>query len=441
MKHLKFISLMTAALMSCMSFVSCSDDEKDDDPQPDPSNGGTITDADLAKAFFPEGYNKTDVIAWFFCPNVDKGGGSSEKSEALYIFKDYSWVMAGLKSDNGTQTRIIEEVGSATLKSGDLDNGVFSLIHGSTNYDVEIKNGQFTMDKTFTKQPLDKIPTPTKADKDDSGNTQHGTYTDQLTNPYFPTGYENKKIAAWYGFTNVEDTRIKTCTIYLFDDNTAIETEYIHKSHNDYTENSVEITGTYSLDGDYNNGTITLNAETGVGANVGFQTITAKIEKGVLTIGGEPFTKQDNSQVPTATDGKQNNNPNDNPGGETTFSTKATAYLPAEYANTKIAAWYTRNEIKDQSVKIEAVFLFDGNTVVVTNRKVYSDQDGRQPTKEIDTEATYELTSGNYTTGEVCVTLGNGKQMTVTIKDGVLSAMGESYEKQDNNNAPAPDKE
>jgi hypothetical protein len=310
MKHISFFTMMIALM--AIFFAACGDDSSSGTGPNgsggtviDGGKGNTVSDADLAKAFFPEGYDKADVVAWFFCPNVDRSG---DRTEAIYIFKDYSWVMAGLKTDNGKQTRIIEDAGDATLKSGDFDNGVFSLLYGGTEYDIEIKNGQFTMDKTFSRQPLDKIPVPTKADVDDSGDVQHGEYTDQLVNPYFPSGYEGKKIAAWYGFTNVEGDRVKTCTIYLFDDNTAIETEYHYTSHNDLTQNTLEITGTYSIDGDYENGSITLNAETGVGTNVGFQTITSKIEKGVITIGGEPFTKQDNSKVPAASNEKQGGN-------------------------------------------------------------------------------------------------------------------------------------
>lgn len=306
MKHVSLFTMLIA--MMAMFFAACGDDSSSGNNPASggngssSGNGGSISDATLAKAFFPEGYNKADVVAWFFCPNVDRSG---DRTESIYIFKDYSWVMGALKTDgDGKQTRIIEEAGNATLKSGDFDNGVFSFLHGNTGYDIEIKNGQFTMDQTFTRQSLDKVPTPTKADVDNSGNVQHGTYSDRLTSPYFPTGYEDKKIAAWYGFTNVEGSRIKTCVIYLFDDNTAIETEYHYTSHNDLTTNTLEITGTYSIDGDYENGSITLNAETGVGTNVGFHTITATIENGILTIGGEPFTKQDNSKVPAATTGK-----------------------------------------------------------------------------------------------------------------------------------------
>ena len=296
------IALMAVFFAACGSDSSSGNNPVSGDNGGSSNNGGAITDAALAKAFFPEGYDKADVVAWFFCPNVDKSG---DRTESIYIFEDYSWVMAALKTDgDGSRTRIIEETGEATLKSGDFDNGVFSFLHGDTEYDIEIKNGKFTMDKTFTRQSLDKIPAPTKADVDDSGEVQHGSYTDRLTNPYFPTGYGDKNIVAWYGFTNVEGGRTKTCTIYLFDDGTAIETEYHHTSHNDLTTNEIEITGTYSLDGDYEDGSITLNAETGVGTDVGFHTIVATIENGVLTIGGEPFTKQDNSEVPAASKGK-----------------------------------------------------------------------------------------------------------------------------------------
>ena len=126
-----------------------------------------------------------------------------------------------------------------------------------------------------------------------------------------------------------------------------------------------------------------------------------------------------------------------NEGGESTFATDAEAYLPASYADKTLDAWYMLKDEDDDKIKIEAIFLFNDNTLVVTNSKVYSVEDGREPEKKINAEGTFTITSGDYDNGTADVDAA-GMQFEVTITDGVLFAMEEEFIKQDNADAPEP---
>ena len=124
-------------------------------------------------------------------------------------------------------------------------------------------------------------------------------------------------------------------------------------------------------------------------------------------------------------------------GGESGFAAEAEAYLPASYADKTLDAWYMLKEADEDKIKIEAVFLFNDNTLVVTSSKVYSVEDGREPEKKINAEGTFTITSGDYMNGTADVDAA-GMQFEVTITDGVLYAMEEEFTKQDNADAPEP---
>ncbi|MBP5591893.1 hypothetical protein J6Y50_08615 [bacterium] len=121
--------------------------------------------------------------------------------------------------------------------------------------------------------------------------------------------------------------------------------------------------------------------------------------------------------------------------GESGFATEPEAYLPASYADKTLDAWYMLKEADEDKIKIEAVFLFNDNTLVVTSSKVYSVEDGREPEKKINAEGTFEITSGDYDNGEAHVVAGE-MEFDVTISDGILSAMDAEFAKQDNADAP-----
>ena len=110
------------------------------------------------------------------------------------------------------------------------------------------------------------------------------------------------------------------------------------------------------------------------------------------------------------------------------------AFFPSSCARKNVVAWYLYEVERSQSqVKLEAVFLFDDNTLVVTKHKVKSD--GREP-REIIYEGSWEMTRGDTANGVASID-GELGQMTVAIENGVLSAMGSSYVKQKNSAVPA----
>ena len=126
-----------------------------------------------------------------------------------------------------------------------------------------------------------------------------------------------------------------------------------------------------------------------------------------------------------------------NEGGDSTFTEKAEAYLPSDYADKPLAAWYSLTDEEKGKIKIEAIFLFDDNTLIKTTSKVYSAEDGREPSNELEAEGEFTITSGDYENGAAHVVAGE-MEFDVTISDGVLSAMGAEFIKQDNADAPAP---
>ena len=123
-------------------------------------------------------------------------------------------------------------------------------------------------------------------------------------------------------------------------------------------------------------------------------------------------------------------------GGESTFTEKATAYLPEAYADKTLAAWYSLTEEEKDKIKIESIFLFDDNTLIKTTSKVYSVEDGREPSDDLEATGEFTITSGDYENGEAHVVLEEEMEFDVTISDGVLSAMGAEFIKQDNADAP-----
>lgn len=123
--------------------------------------------------------------------------------------------------------------------------------------------------------------------------------------------------------------------------------------------------------------------------------------------------------------------------GESTFTEEPTAYLPASYADKTLDAWYSLTDADEDRIKIEAVFLFNDNTLVVTSSKVYSVEDGREPENKISAEGTFTVTSGDYDNGSAHVVAGE-MEFDVTISGGILSAMDAEFVREDNADAPKP---
>ncbi len=113
------------------------------------------------------------------------------------------------------------------------------------------------------------------------------------------------------------------------------------------------------------------------------------------------------------------------------------AYLPIEYANKQVAAWYMLTDQSDNKTKIEAVFLFTDSTLAVTKVKFYSESDGRKPEYDINATGRYKIKEGDYTTGKADVITSGGDAFEVNIKNGILYAMNEEFTKMSNSLLPS----
>lgn len=258
-------------------------------------------------------------------------------------------------------------------------------------------------------------------DKDSSSTTPSGSIS-----AFFPEGYSANNVVAWYLYNEVQqDGTQRAEAVFLFNNNTIVVTSHRIKS-NGSEKREIEYVGTYQLtSGDYDNGTVYVPA----------MPITVPVQNGKITLGSEVYTRQSNANIPAPQSPTTDNG--DNGGGDNNgdYQTAPEAYLPSTYAEKTIAAWYSLTFEDNNKTKIQAVFLFTDGSLVVTASKVYTIADGRSPEYGISFAGTYELTSGNYSNGTAYVPEMN---MSVSIIQNVLVAMGDSFTKQDNANAPAP---
>ena len=269
-------------------------------------------------------------------------------------------------------------------------------------------------------------------DKDNNSTNPSGAI-----NAFFPEGYSASNVEAWYLYSDVQQDGTKRASaVFLFNDNRIVVT--YHKIKSDGSERrEIDFEGLYEkTSGDYDNGK----------AYIPSMNMTVTIQNGKMTpMGEETYTRQSNSKIPAAsapTNGYINNGgDNGNNGGDNggAYAITPEAYLPSDYANKMIEAWYGLTEIRDTKTRNQAIFLFSDGTMVVTKSTVYTKADGRNPEYSIEFAGTYSITSGDYTNGAAYVP---EMSMTVTITDGVLSvpAMQETYEKRNNSDAPAPKK-
>lgn len=140
-------------------------------------------------------------------------------------------------------------------------------------------------------------------------------------------------------------------------------------------------------------------------------------------------------------DSSSGNNPTStDPSGENSEKNgSVTAFLPSDFADKKVEAWYTFMETqKDGSLWVMASFCFsDGTGVATTYRRKSSGEE----VKRIEGVFDYTIESGDYTNGKVSVTMGNMKT-DFDIVDGVMTSefVEHPMTKQDNSKVPAASK-
>ncbi len=139
-------------------------------------------------------------------------------------------------------------------------------------------------------------------------------------------------------------------------------------------------------------------------------------------------------------DSSSGNPASNDPSGENSEkSGSVTAYLPNDFADKKVEAWYTFKETqKDGTQRVMAVFCFSDGTGVATTYRLKS---SGEETKKIEGVFDYTIESGDYTNGKVSVTMG-GMKMEYEISDGVMTSefVEHPMTKQDNSKVPAASK-
>ena len=128
--------------------------------------------------------------------------------------------------------------------------------------------------------------------------------------------------------------------------------------------------------------------------------------------------------------------PEDNSGD--TLVWEVEAFLPSYCADKTVVAWYSVYSETDYKKKIEAVFLFSDSTVIVTKSKTYSREDGRDPSREVMHEGSYQVLEGDFDNGSLQILLPGGVSLRARISDSELTLMAVTYVRQDNAGIPAP---
>ena len=294
MKNIRIL-LALALFFGTMSFVSCSDDDKDNNST-NPS--GAIS------AFFPEGYSASNVAAWYLYSEVQQDG--TKRASAVFLFSDNTILVTNhkIKSD-GREYKEIDFVGTYEITNGNYDNGTAYV--PQMGISVTIQNGKMTPkgEETLTKQSNANIPAASKpvdgeiingggnsGDGDGNGGDNGGAYA-ITPEAYLPSAYASKTISAWYSLTDIRDSKTKINAIFLFSDGSMVVTKstVYTKADGRNPEYEIEFTGTYNItSGNYDNGT----------AYVPQMDMTVTILNGVLSVPDlqETFTKQSNADAP-----------------------------------------------------------------------------------------------------------------------------------------------
>ena len=117
------------------------------------------------KAFFPTGYNASDVEAWFAIEPTKKYGNSQTTTNvtAFYFFNDSSFIATvcelNVKTDETSYSMEIYYEGTLNSSSGNFNNGSFELrLKSPAVYlQIDIQNGTFNLDPENPSSPDFKL--------------------------------------------------------------------------------------------------------------------------------------------------------------------------------------------------------------------------------------------------------------------------------------------
>lgn len=433
-------------------FTESGNNGGDDDPQ-----GGDIshiTDSIYSQiAYFPTKYVDKQVNAWYVLASTED---QKIRVEAVYLFTDNTLAVTKSKyyTDGRSPEFDITAEGQYRISEGDYTTGKAMVVTADDNmFEVTIENGKLSVPMgenganiVFNKMSNSQLPeaynpndNPQGGNDDPQGGDDNGgqTIQDSLLNAYaqfafLPNSYAKKEISAWFMLAEQKEKATDIRSMFFFSDNTAIIT--VTSIGNSYgVERFIAMEFSYRIENNFDNGGITVIYNG--------QQYKASIQGGVLNADNVLYYRQSIDNLPEPSDAiSDDDNPgNDDPEsgddvtGQQTFNEDIIMpYLPEKYTDKVIAAWYLNADVQEAKIKLESVFLFDDNTLVVTKAKFYSIEDGRDPEYGIIAEGTYELGRGDYNTGAATVTLSDGSTMTVMITNGVMQAMNEEFTLQSN---------
>ncbi len=388
-----------------------------------------------------EGQSDASLVAWYTSTQTYN---NREYTIAIVLLDDGTVAFTSTPAADGSGAMVMTSimgVGTYKIVEGDLTNGTIRIVMYGEPQDFTASNGVVTVkedgqEMTYYQQDNAKYNGPTDFsdyNSDDNGDDDgDDTGDDTGDDDGGDDSGSDANLAAWYKATRTIDNVEYDVAAILFDDNTIIFTRTRVPDGSGFTYQTEIIgKGKYAiLDGDLINGRIKISMFE--------QESYLSIIDGVISSEDVEYIKQDNSKYTGSTDfsdvggddvGGDDGGDDD---GEEYNTDDIKAYLPSEYAKMTVSAWYIAINEEDNKVKVEAVFLFNDNSLVVTKSKIYAKSDGRDPQYDINATGTYQLTSGNFTTGRANVVTADGMVMEVAIENGILTAMGTDFEKMPN---------
>ena len=443
MKVTRFLSIMAAALMLSVSFTSCDELEGlfDDDEK------GSVDD----QAFFPNSYSQRKVAAWYSLTDEKKGGGKT--IEAVFLFEDGSFVTTKNNSypDDRKSERTILAEGDYEMVEGDFTNGVAQVkINGVPDpMTVEIVDGVMrAMGEEFTKQDNKKVPKASEptGESGENGNGEGGEGQggdDDGIEAFFPNGFSTKDVASWYAQAGkIQEQGYEMqykAAIFFFGNGQFVATVHteVEGPEGPIPTKIISIKGRYEwVEGNFETGKLKLIGDDGkvIVVDIAEGKLTGiESEDGQVTI----YIKQDTNSVPQPSDPTENGQQGgegqggeggqgeggEGQGGEDQGN-EVPAFFPKAYADKTVVAWYSFSEGEKGETRVEAVFLFENDVVIVTENKVFAEELGMGPERYIKSVGSYKLRDGDYETGLGIVELSELGQHQVKIEKGVLTVDG-----------------
>jgi len=452
--------------------------------------GGQGGDNNGIEAFFPNGCSSKDVASWYSqSGSISEQGYEMQYNAAIFFFAKGQFVATVHSVITGPEgpipTKAIAIKGRYEWVEGNFETGKLKLIGDDGKVivvdiaegkltGIESEDGQVTI---YIKQDTNSVPQPSdptengqqggdgeggEGGQGEGGEGQGGEDQGNEVPAFFPNAYADKTVVAWYSFSEGEKGETRVEAVFLFENDVVIVTEnkVFAEELGMGPERYIKSVGSYKLrDGDY---------ETGLGivelSELGQHQV--KIEKGVLTVDGlygeyikraladipDPLDPTDQGQQGGEGEGQGGEGQGGEgegqggegegqggEGGEVQYNGDPAPYLPAQYAEKTIAAWYQSENVGNGTVRYECVFLFTDGSLVVTKSKFYNIGDGRGPEYGINATGQYRMSEGgDFENGTASVVTADGMTMEVSIQDGILSAMNTEFEIQDNEDAPAP---